>query len=247
MKKYVLHPIPLWRVEVEYERPFMTYLHNYGKSFVACIYVWFIEGTEKNIVIDAGGTAEMSVARGRSSEQVTHIQSLEEGISKFGLKPGDIDIVILTHLHWDHISLARLFTNAKFIVQGAELECAYNPHPVARQQYDKSLFEGLNFEVVNGDVQIVEGIRVLLTPGHSPGAQSVAIETEKGVVVVTGFCCLQENFEPSKRVKRETAVILPGIHFNAMEAYDSMIRVKEVADIIIANHEPEIAHKVTIP
>lgn len=235
-------------MEYKYKKPMMTYLFNYSQNLTSCSYVWFIEGVKKKILIDAGGTAEMAVARGKcSKEEVKELQSLKEGLNKLKLKPIDIDIVILTHLHWDHIGLAHQFVNARFLVQKDELDFARNPHLAVAQFYEKELFEGLNFEVVDGDSQITKEIKVLLTPGHTTGCQSVAIETEKGIAVITGFCCIQENFEPSEEIREVMPIIVPGIHLNVLQAYDSMLKVKEAADIIIPNHEPKFSQIDKIP
>jgi glyoxylase-like metal-dependent hydrolase (beta-lactamase superfamily II) len=241
-----IHPIPLFGVDVKFQKPKMTYLVDFGRNLVAYSYVWFIEGLAKRILIDAGATAEMALARGFSAEEVTHVQSLEEGLTKLRLKLSDIDTVIVTHLHWDHIGLAHQFVNTKFLVQKDELNFARNPH-LAAQFYENELLEGLNFEVLDGDTQITNKIKVLLTPGHTPGGQSVAIETEKGIAVLTGFCCIQDNFEPSEEIRKVTPIIVPGIHVNVMQAYDSMLKVKKAADIIIPIHEPKFAHVDKIP
>jgi len=246
MKNIKIYPIPLFVTDAKFEKPKMTYLCNFGQNFTIYNYVWFIEGVEKKILIDAGATAEMAMARGRSKEEVRQIQSLDEGLAKLNLKPGDIDTIILTQLHWDHVELAHQFVNAKFVVQKEELSFARNPH-LAAQFYDKNLFEGLNFEVINGDREITKGVRVLLTPGHTAGGQSVAIETEKGVAVVTGFCCIQENFEPDEETRKVMPMIVPGIHLSIVQAYESMLKVKEIADIIIPLHEPRFAHIDKIP
>jgi len=246
VKHIEIHPIPLVSIDAEYEKPKMTYLFNYGQNVNFYYYVWFLEAGAKKILVDAGGTAEMAIALGRPRESVKHVQTLEEGFAKLGLKPVDIDIVILTHLHLDHLAYARQFTNAKFIVQEDELNFARNPHPAGRF-YEKGLFEGLDFEVVNGDYQITEGVKVLFTPGHTSGGQSVAVETAKGIAVITGLCCIQENFQPSEEIRKVMPVIVPGVHLDVIKSYDSMIRIKEIADIIIENHDPRFANVSKIP
>jgi glyoxylase-like metal-dependent hydrolase (beta-lactamase superfamily II) len=246
MNNFIIHPIPLFFLDAELEKPKMTYLFNFRQSFFIYFYVWLIEGGSERILIDGGANIEMSLARGRTKEDVTHVQTLEEGLGKLNLKPNDIDTVILTHLHWDHVGLAHQFVNAKFVVQKDELDFALNPHAAA-PYYEKDLFERLDLEVVNGDTQIANGVKVLLTPGHTAGGQSVAVETERGTAVVTGFCCIQENFEPSNEVRNTMPMIVPGIHLNVLEAYDSMLKVKNAADIIIPNHEPQFAHVDKIP
>jgi N-acyl homoserine lactone hydrolase len=225
----------------------MTYLVDFGQDLQTCCYVWFIQGAESKILVDAGATIEMAMVRGLPREALEKIQSLEEGLARLNLKPGDIDIVILTHLHYDHVQLATQFVNAKFIVQRDELNFASNPHASATQFYNKELFAGLKYEVVNGDKQITDGIQVLLTPGHTAGGQSVAIKTDKGIVVITGFCSIRENFEPNEEVRKIMPLIVPGIHLNTMQAYDSMLKVKNAADIIIQNHEPTFADIGKIP
>jgi len=247
MKALKIHPILLFKSHTKFTKPKMTYLFNFGEDLQICCYVWLIEGAAIKILVDAGGTAEMSIARGRPREAVKQVQSLEEGLAKFSLKPSDIDIVILTHLHWDHVQLAHQFVNARFVVQRDELQFARKPHVSAIQFYDKDLFEGLNYEVVDGDRQITDGIKVLLTPGHTAGGQSVAIKTDKGTAVITGFCSIRENFEPSEEVRKIMPLIVPGIHLNTMQAYDSMLKVVKVADIIVPNHDPEFADIDTIP
>jgi glyoxylase-like metal-dependent hydrolase (beta-lactamase superfamily II) len=244
---YRIRPVPLFEFVAESEKSMVTYLANFGQTLHICTYVWFIEGGTTNILVDAGGTASMFVARGRPKEQVTDVQSLEAGLGKLGLRPDDIDAVVFTHLHWDHVQLAHQFREASLIVQRTELAFAQNPHPVAARHYDKKLLEGLRFEVVDGDTEIANGIRLMLTPGHSPGTQSVAIETEKGTIVVAGFCCLRDNFEPSEEQRKVCRFSIPGIHTDTTQAYDSMVKVAEAADTLIAIHDPYYAQLESIP
>ncbi len=60
--------------------------------------------------------------------------------------------------------------------------------------------------------------------------------------MITGFCCTNENF-----TETFLPVTPPGIHANATQAYDSMLKVKEIADIIIPLHESTFAKKEVIP
>jgi N-acyl homoserine lactone hydrolase len=246
LENLTIHPIPLFIVVDELGKPRMTHLAYFGEDVKVCCYVWYIEGAGERILVDAGGTAKTIVARGRPKECVTQVQSLEEGLAKFRLKPGDIDTVIVTHLHWDHIELAREFVNARFVVQEDELTAVSDPD-LAEPGYEKEYFQGLNFEVVQGDAQITRGVKVLFTPGHSVGGQSVAVETEKGIAVIAGFCCIRENFEPAEELRKETPFILPGIHVNAQQAHDSMLKIIQAADIIIPLHAPEFAEIYQVP
>lgn len=243
---YVIHPIPL--MITHFPKPLLTYLCNFGKLERVGHFVWYIEGPRENIIVDAGFTMERCLARGFKAE---HIQTLDEGLKKLGLEFGDIDIVLITHMDHDHISLAHKFSKAKLIVQHAELEDARNPHPifkVFRPGDYMELIEGLHFEEVNGDTRIDEGIELLFTPGHTPGGQSVAVKTAKGTAIITGWCCIRENFNPPT-VARERGLffIPPGNHTDLMQAYESTARVVNLADIIIPVHELGFVNIPTIP
>lgn len=238
MPKNVIRPIALEQSKgLTYK---FTYLVGYGSPDVRVAYTWYIEGPKEKIIIDTGcepaGLVPQPVMFPMDGK-FEHIQSIEQGLGKFGLKPEDIDIVILTHMHEDHVQLHRRYPNARFIVQKAELEMARNPHPVQRFTYLREDYNDMKFEVLEGDHKIVDGVSVMLTPGHSAGAQSVVVETEKGKAVVTGFCCIRRNFEPPPGTP--SPLIVPGILLDAVKAYDSMLKVKKTADIIVPIHDKE--------
>ena len=232
---------PLVIIEQEVPKPAMTYLSGFGEMTTTNVYIWYIEGPKENIIVDTGGKAETISMLGFPAKDA---QSPENALGKLGLKCEDIDIVVSTHLMFDHFEYAGKFKNARFVVQKDELDYACNPHPFMQYFYlpIQELLDKVNFEIVEGDREIVEGVKVLLTPGHSPGSQSVAIETEKGIALITGFCCINQNF-----IEGVWPVTPPGIHVNATQAYDSMLKVKEIADIIIPLHEPTFAKKEVIP
>lgn len=235
MANYVIHPIPL--AEMTIDKSMLTYRLNFGQPYTQIAYVWYIEGPKEKILVDAGVNPEyLSEKRGIATKQ---IQSLESGLNKVGLAPDDIDLVIITHLHSDHVAQARKFKKARFLVQKDELEIALNPHPTVAGQYPREFFEGLNFEVIEGDTKICNGLSVISTPGHSPGGQSVSIQTTKGTATISGICSIRENFEPPEPINKIMPVIPPGIFVNLFDVYDNLLRIKKTAHIIMPNHEPE--------
>ncbi len=244
MTKYCIRPIPICKFVLD--KGLMTYRLNYGQLIELVHYIWYIETSEAKLLVDTATNAKTCTAHGYPSAQ--DIQSVEAGLRQLNLKPEDIDLVILTHLHWDHATNASKFTKARFVIQKAELDFALQPHPAVALSFDVNLFKDLNFEIVDGDKEILKGVKVLFTPGHTPGTQSVAIDTAKGLAVITGFCCISANFEPPVELKaRGMQIITPGIHTNTLQAYDSIVRVRQIADIILPSHDVSFLNKDRIP
>jgi len=243
MHQHKIYPIAL--CEGPRDSSHFAYRSESGCICNTACYIWYIESDNARILVDAGASASTFTDRGTPE---TDIVSVEEGLGKLKLKPDDIDIIIATHLHCDHIALGRLYKKAKFVVQKRELEYAKNPHTIDAVLYNLASFNNFNWEVIDGDREIVPGISVLLTPGHSPGGQSVAINTPAGKAIITGFCATQNTFIPTGEMKRRGwEVTIPLIHHDALQTYNSVIKVKHLADIIIPLHEPAFIKRETIP
>lgn len=222
-----------------------TYCLNIGTKCNSACYVWYIEGSKPKILVDCGARASHFVGKPFITRDLI---SIEDGLAKLGLTPEDIKIVILTHLHFDHVALAYLYKKARFIVQKKELDYARNPHPLDALYYDSSTFEGLNLEVIDGDKEVIPGVSVFLTPGHTPGGQSVEIETAAGEAIITGFCSQMSTFTQTEEMRRRGwEVAAPGLHQDAREAYNSVLKVKRRAAIIVPLHEPKFIGIETIP
>lgn len=243
MANCVIRPIPLGQWTMD--KSMITYRLNFGQAATLIGYVWYIEGPKDRILVDAGVSCDyLSKRRGISAVER---QSLESGLQKIGLTPNDIDLVIITHLHSDHVAQAHKFSKARFLIQKNELEFACNPHPTAAGQYPREFFEGLDFEVVSGDAKICDEVSVLSTPGHTPGGQSVSVKTAQGIAIISGLCTCRENFEPPQPFNKTMPVYPSGILINLFDMYDSLLRIKKAADIIVPIHEPEYVRRSHIP
>lgn len=238
-----IHPIAL--CEGPRDSSHFAYRARPGRTRQAACYIWHIGTPDAKVLVDAGARASTFTEKGTPE---TDLISAEDGLGRVGLKPGDIDIVIVTHLHCDHIALGYLYKNAKFVIQKKELHYARNPHPIDSELYDRPSFEDLDWEIIDGDKEIVPGVSVFLTPGHSAGGQSVEISTAAGNAVITGFCSTLETFTPDKDMaRRGWEVAIPLIHQDAIQLYDSVLKVKRRADIILPLHEPAFIGKEEIP
>ncbi len=239
MSNHVIWPLPL--CEFEPPKIWWTYRYDWFEKGKGKAYIWFIEGPKERIIFDTGGTSK-EISGSIPDFVCKDVASPEEALSKVGLKCEDIDIVIIGHVHPDHMGLSYKYPNAKFVIQRKELEFARNPHPAVGTSYRKEWLEGVNFEVIDGDNEIVPGISVIFTPGHSPGGQSLAVQTEKGIAIITGFCVVGENFNPPKQ--HPYPVMISLLHTNAIELYDSLMKVKEKADIVLPVHEFDLPERI---
>ncbi|MDF5757528.1 MBL fold metallo-hydrolase [Spongiactinospora sp. TRM90649] len=110
---------------------------------------------------------------------------LPDELAAAGVRPEDVDVVVLTHLHSDHVSGATadgrpVFPNARHLVQRAEVAAVEKEGGPVRTEVLDPLRDLLH--VVDGDAEVVPGVRVVATPGHTPGHQIVRV----GELAMTG-------------------------------------------------------------
>jgi len=248
MSTYKIHPIVMGTKV--FDKGMMTYQHDYGTPYTIPIYTWYIEGGDKKILVDTGEMQPI-VSAEREEAIGGKIYTFEEGLAKYGLKPEDIDIIIHTHLHNDHCENDYKCENAKIYVHEKEMEHLYNPHPLDfryLEDYIDDVKENGQVIIVSEDTEVVPGITMIHTPAHTPGGMSIKIETDKGSVLICGFCTILENLYPPIEVKAmEMEVIPPGTHTDANEAYDILVKAKTMADHILPLHEPKWASMDTVP
>lgn len=104
-------------------------------------------------------------------------------LAEMGLAPGDVDLLISTHFDFDHCGRHDVFAAAgtESLVQRSHLEAAQDD-----PRFDRALWDlpGIRYTAVDGDVELEPGLRLLLTPGHVAGHQSVFVETADGPVLL---------------------------------------------------------------
>jgi glyoxylase-like metal-dependent hydrolase (beta-lactamase superfamily II) len=153
--------------------------------------IFVIRTGERTLIVDTG-LGDMLSERQQKIYGTSPPSNLEPGLAKLGIKPDEVDYVIHTHLHLDHVGGAvkddgngnpvPRFSRAKHIVQKLEWNAANNPDDRSAAAYDKSKFmpiydAGL-LKIIEGAVDLIPGIRLVLTGGHTMGHQGVIIESE---------------------------------------------------------------------
>jgi N-acyl homoserine lactone hydrolase len=224
--------------ELYVEKSSLTYQKDVGEHLWIPMWATALSGGGSNILIDTGihdlKWVEKNICPCRQQSDETIVEALKRGV---GWSPEDVDIVINTHLHYDHSGNNKIFKNARFVVQKKEWEAAHNPIPCQESIYLKKLFDSevvnyFNWRFVDGEEEIVAGVKVFLTPGHSEGHQSVLVNTEEGILCVSGDVSnLLENIQEN----------LPaGILTCTKEMYTSMEEVRKKAEFILPGHEYSI-------
>jgi len=141
----------------------------------------------KPILVDTGFDRNWIPGINSSAERPPEYE-LASALARHGFTPDDIDLVIQTHLHWDHTGGMSLFPQARFVVQARELlylqqlpwmeECSFCPaHWLPFLD---------RFMLVNGSTVIRPGVRVYLTGKHTGGHQAVEVTTANGIYILGG-------------------------------------------------------------
>ena len=176
---FAVIPKPLW------EKKFASDERNRVRLGLTCL---LIQTGRKNILVETG-IGDKFDAKFSGIYGVDHSRSLPDELRKLGLDPQDIDIVINTHLHFDHCGwnvqnnngkLVPTFPRARYLVQRGEWEDAHCTTERNRASYLEHFFAAAEAqtELLDGDTEIVPGVRVEVGTGHTRCMQCVRIESE---------------------------------------------------------------------
>ena len=181
-------PKPLW------ERRIPADERNRIQLGMRCL---LVEHPDELVLIDTGAgnkeSEKFHEIYGVENRSTTgRATMLEDGLAELGFTPNDVTLVIDSHLHFDHAGgntyrdaegRVRLsFRNARYVVQGGEHRYALHTNERTAASYFPHNFEPVReagrFDLVEGEREIVRGIRVIPTPGHTPHHQGILLESD---------------------------------------------------------------------
>jgi glyoxylase-like metal-dependent hydrolase (beta-lactamase superfamily II) len=152
-------------------------------------YFWVLRNDERTVLVDTGFDPEVGIRRGR-----TPTCAPAEALRRLGVEPAAVDVVVLTHFHYDHIGNVGLFPGARLVVNRRELD--FWAGPLGRQPVPAAPVEAAEVEVllaaqragrltaVPDEPVDLPGIELIELTGHTPGQLAVRVATAGGAVVL---------------------------------------------------------------
>lgn len=215
------------------DKSLLVYAKYHGQIYEAALKPLLVITDEVNILVDTGiGELPEKHRRFHTIKRKTD-QTLKRQLQRHSLRPEDIDMVVNTHLHFDHCGNNSAFGNAKFYVQADELRYAYDPDRFQRTAYIREPLDvGGDYVPSHGRYQLTDDIVLIPTPGHSIGHQSVIIKYEEKSFVYCGDAApLRENLE-----KRN----IPGVLYRSDQALESIDKLRDIKDAVyVYSHDNE--------
>lgn len=165
---------------------------------------WLIEHPDGLVLFDVGMHVDLQTSNERIGEPTAEIfkpdftpgEELTARLNARGIRPTDINKVVLSHLHFDHAGGSNEIPDARIVVQHDEWQSGHDQRMIDHGVYNPADYDhGHDVEEVNGEHDVFGDGRIvcLPTPGHTRGHQSLRVELDSGPVVLTGDCIYLEE------------------------------------------------------
>lgn len=209
-------------------------------------YVWLILGGPRPVLVDTGCLDQEAARHGLRA-----YVSPAAMVGRLGVRPEEIRLALVSHLHWDHWAGHSLFPAAEFWVQAEEVAFWTGPaarHDVCRQLASPAALAGLitlgytgRVRLLSGDEEVLPGLQLHRVGGHTPGLQIVSVETARGRVVLTSDAShFYRNLERRQPVQIFTD--LPAM----LTAFDAIDALSGAGRLTVAGHDPAVAERFEV-
>ena len=149
-------------------------------------------------------------------------RSVADALAELDMTPADVGLVINTHLHFDHCGQNAVFSHAACHVQRTELDRAKRE---SRELYDWFGFMDARWELLDGDTEILPGLSVVTTPGHTVGHQCVVVSSADGQDLLVGDAA----YTPRQFAGPPDEDLVPGQAADPVAWRGSLGRIKSLA------------------
>ena len=167
------------------------------------VYVHLVDHPDARVLVDTG----MTRLHPAVADMDPQLQPLD---TQADLDLDGVDIVVNTHLHFDHCGGNELFAGRPVYVQRQELDDARHLEDYTIREWVDA--PGIEYVPVDGELELLPGVRLVPTPGHTRGSQVVVVETGDRPVVIAGDTAVffAELDEPSTEGQRLIRALDPG-------------------------------------
>jgi len=208
-----IHPLSVG--DIELDASFLTWQTGCGTKVWAPTPAWLILGADKPILVDS---SFRSVEDAKAQQYLTCRHSPEQELAaqfaKHGVTPEQVGLLVHTHVHVDHAGQDHLIPAARILVQRRELQNAAAPDMYPAPFYDRLNVARLvhdhwpRVDVLDGEAEIVPGVRCVPMPGNTPGHQAVCVALESGTAIIAGDAAMTVRHN----VRGRHCARLPGQH-----------------------------------
>jgi glyoxylase-like metal-dependent hydrolase (beta-lactamase superfamily II) len=164
-------------------------------------------------------------------------EEINEQLEKIGRDPNRIDLIISSHLHFDHVGGNALIPNASLLVQKNEWGAALNADVAAAHGYDPRDYDlGHKLKLIDGEHDVFGDGSVICLPtfGHTPGHQSLLLRLDSGDLVLAADACYFCQTLAERRLPRYVAD-----RTGMLASLDRLEAFKNNGARIIYGHDPE--------
>jgi glyoxylase-like metal-dependent hydrolase (beta-lactamase superfamily II) len=152
------------------------------------VYAFLIHHPDGPVLFDTGvGTGHEGIDKLYAPQH----HPLSDELKTRDINPADVIAILNSHLHFDHCGENRMFPNTPIYVQRAEFEAAHETPLYSIPEWID--FDDADYRLLDGKTEVLPGITAMPTPGHTPGHQSLAIESEEGLAIIAGHGVYSAN------------------------------------------------------
>jgi len=227
------------RVGTKVYNPYFMYVITHPRGTVL-----FDTGVHPQMGVDP--EARLGPAAAAFDARIAPEDHIEACLGRIGLAPRDIDLVVVSHLHFDHAGGLEWLTHAPVLVQREELSFARSPPVYQRLIYVPGDFEhALEWRELDGDHDLFGDGRVvaLSTPGHSRGHQSLMVRLDSGLTVIL---LADVTYTLSKMRERALPAVLwsPDAVVSSWERIEALEREHDA--MLIATHDLDYRERLKL-
>ena len=226
--------------------PEVYYQSHFEEYFTLYFYIWLIQGEGRTILVDTGMSADTAAWSERTKKTKTErsywrcFEGAESLLAQSGVRPEQVDHIVLSTLGGYHTANVGLFPNAQFHISRTGWLDQLAPTPPWPRKPPSPPVRWLVTEalgrvnLIDGDAEIVPGITAFETGGHHRGSLAIGVETREGRAMIVDTIFHYGNIEGGPVL---------GITHSLLDVYRAYERVRREADIVLPGHDPAVLER----